>query len=129
MVPLLPVVPEPPSVLRVRADCGCRLFTAKLGVYLSHQLLDDRPRHTLQRSEARSRGSVASTVGRCNGFRTRSVKLASNRANRHTLKAAPAAAILVSESGATVKRRKRRNDPNPMLDRPAGHWASISAYR
>jgi hypothetical protein len=39
----------------------------------------------------------------CNGFRTRSVKLASNRANRHTLKAAPAAAIVVSESGATKK--------------------------
>ena len=35
--------PEPPSVLRVRADCGGRLFTAKLGVvvhYLPHQLLD-----------------------------------------------------------------------------------------
>ena len=35
--------PERPSVLRVRADCGGRLFTAKLGVvihYLPHQLLD-----------------------------------------------------------------------------------------
>ena len=35
--------PEPPSVLRVRADCGGRLFTAKLGVvvhYLAHQLLN-----------------------------------------------------------------------------------------
>ena len=31
--------PEPPSVLRVRADCGGRLFTAKLGV-VAHQLLD-----------------------------------------------------------------------------------------
>ena len=32
-----------PSVLRVRADCGGRLFTAKVAVvvhYLSHQLLD-----------------------------------------------------------------------------------------
>ena len=32
-----------PSVLRVRADCGGRLFTAKLAVivhYLPHQLLD-----------------------------------------------------------------------------------------
>ena len=31
------------SVLRVRADCGGRLFTAKLGIivhYLPHQLLD-----------------------------------------------------------------------------------------
>ena len=31
------------SVLRVRADCGSRFFTAKLGVvvhYLAHQLLD-----------------------------------------------------------------------------------------
>ena len=35
--------PEPPSVLRVRADCGGRLFTAKLGVvvhYLPHQMLN-----------------------------------------------------------------------------------------
>jgi hypothetical protein len=35
--------PERPSVLRVRADCGSRFFTAKLGVavhYLPHQLLD-----------------------------------------------------------------------------------------
>jgi hypothetical protein len=35
--------PEPPSVLRVGADCGGRLFTAKLSVivhYLPHQLLD-----------------------------------------------------------------------------------------
>jgi len=34
---------EPPSVRRVRADCGGRLFAAKLAVvvhYLSHQLLD-----------------------------------------------------------------------------------------
>jgi hypothetical protein len=92
---------------RARTDCGGRLFTAKLGVvvhYLPHQLLDDRPRHTLQRSEARSRGSVASTVGRVQRFKARSLKLASNRANRHTLKAAPAAAILVSESGAAHAR-------------------------
>ena len=35
--------PEPPSMLRVRADCGGRLFTAKFGVvvhYLPHQLFD-----------------------------------------------------------------------------------------
>ena len=35
--------PERPSVPRARADCGGRLFTAKLGVvvhYLLHQLLD-----------------------------------------------------------------------------------------
>ena len=34
---------EPSSVLRARADCGGRLFAAKLAVvvlYLSHQLLD-----------------------------------------------------------------------------------------
>jgi hypothetical protein len=37
--------------------------------YLPHQLLDDRPRHTLQRSEARCRGSVASTVGRVQRFK------------------------------------------------------------
>ena len=93
--------PEPPSVLHVRADYGGRLFTAKLAVvlhYLPHQLLDDRPRHTLQRSEA------ALSDG-CKGFRTRSLKLA-NRANRHTVKAAPAAAILVSESGATDETKK-----------------------
>src|SRR6478752_10329953 len=62
---------EPPSVLRVKGDCGGRLFTAKLAVVVHnvlHQLLDDRPRHTLQRSEARSRGSVASTVGRVQRF-------------------------------------------------------------
>ena len=38
-----PVDPKP-SVLHVRADCGGRLFTAKLGVvvhYLPHQLLDE----------------------------------------------------------------------------------------
>jgi hypothetical protein len=38
-----PVVAEPPSVPRVRADRGGRLFPAKLGVvvhYLPHQLLD-----------------------------------------------------------------------------------------
>jgi hypothetical protein len=69
--------PERSSVLRARADCGGRLFPTKLGVvthYLPHQLLDDRPKHTLQLSEARSRGSVASTVRRCNGLRTRSLK-------------------------------------------------------
>ena len=35
--------PEPLSVLRARADCGGRLFTAKFGVvvhYLPHQLLN-----------------------------------------------------------------------------------------
>ena len=35
---------ELPSVLRVKADCGGRLFPAKLAVvllYLPHQLLDD----------------------------------------------------------------------------------------
>ena len=38
--------PEPSSVLRARADCGGRLFAAKLGVvvhYLLHQLLDHLP--------------------------------------------------------------------------------------
>jgi hypothetical protein len=33
-------------------------------------------------------------------------QLASNRANRHTLQVAPAAAILVSESGATGETKK-----------------------
>ena len=35
---------EPPSVLRVRADCGGRLFTAKLAVVVhdsTHQLVDE----------------------------------------------------------------------------------------
>ena len=39
-----PVVAEPPSVLRVRAGCGGRPFTAKLPVvvhYLLHQVFDD----------------------------------------------------------------------------------------
>ena len=43
MGPRAPVDSETPSVLRVRADCGGRLFTAKLGIvvhYLPHQLLD-----------------------------------------------------------------------------------------
>jgi hypothetical protein len=31
---------EPPSVLHVRADCGGRLFAAKLHVDLPHQLLN-----------------------------------------------------------------------------------------
>jgi hypothetical protein len=42
--------------------------------------------------------SCSSRPNRFQCFRTRSLKLASNRANRHTLKAAPAAAIVVSES-------------------------------
>ena len=40
---LYPRRPEPPSVPRVRADRGGRLFTAKLGVVvhnLAHQLFD-----------------------------------------------------------------------------------------
>ena len=40
---LCPVVAELPSVLHVRADCGDRLFLAKLAVivhYLLHQMLD-----------------------------------------------------------------------------------------
>jgi hypothetical protein len=41
----------------------------------------------------------------CNGLRARSLKLASNRANRHTLKAAPAAAILAT--GETKKAAQR----------------------
>ena len=100
---------EPPSVLHVRADYGGRLFTAKLGVvvdYLSHQLLDDRPRHTLQRSEARSRGSVASTVGRVQRFKGSIAQARFQSCEPHTLKAAPAAAILVSESGATGETKK-----------------------
>ena len=28
--------PEPPSVLRVRADCGGRLFAAKLGIIIQN---------------------------------------------------------------------------------------------
>src|SRR5262249_38408082 len=63
----------------------------------------DRPRRTLQRLEARSRGSVASTVGRVQRFQDSIAQARSNRASRHTLKAAPAVAIVVSESGATKK--------------------------
>src|SRR5215467_7501834 len=85
---------EPTSVLRARADCGGRLFPAKLAVvvyYLPHQLLDDRPRHTLQRSEARSRGSVASTVGRVQRFKDSIAQARFQSCEPHTLKAAPAA--------------------------------------
>ena len=66
---------------------------------------------SLPRSGTIDRGTRCSGQERDlgDGLRTRSLKLASNRANRHTLKAAPAAAILVSESGATGERRKRRN--------------------
>ena len=56
-------VSEPPSVLHVRADCGGRLFTAKLGVvvhYLSHQLLD----HLL---------ADKTLLDGCKGLRTRSL--------------------------------------------------------
>ena len=60
-----------------------------------------RPRHTLQRSEARSRGSVASTVGRVQRFQDSISQARFQPCEPHTLKAAPAAAILVSESGAT----------------------------
>src|SRR5262249_20427019 len=65
-----------------------------------------RPRHTLQRSEAPLGDPSLALSDGCNGFRTRSLKLASKRANRHTLKAAPAAAIVVSESGATGETKK-----------------------
>src|SRR5262249_32276304 len=101
--------PEPPSVLRARADCGGRLFTAKLAVvlhYLPHQLLDDPSEAHAAAVRSAIYGSVASTVGRCNGSRTRPLKPASNGANGHTLKAAPAAAIVVSESGATGETKK-----------------------
>ena len=43
MGPVLQSRTEPTSVLRARADCRGRLFTAKLGIvvhYLPHQLLD-----------------------------------------------------------------------------------------
>ena len=55
---------QPPSVLRVRADCGGRLFTAKLGVVvhdLAHQLLD----HLL---------ADKTLLDGCKGLRTRSLK-------------------------------------------------------
>src|SRR5215831_549380 len=100
---------ERPSVLRARADCGGRLFTAKLAVvvhYLADQLLDDRPRHTLQRLEAPSRGSVASTVGRVQRFQDSIAQARFQPCEPHTLKAAPAAAIVVSESGATGDTKK-----------------------
>jgi hypothetical protein len=67
------------SVPRMRPDCTCRVFSTKLGIVVHN---------FVQR------------------FKARSLKLASNRANRHTLKAAPAAAILVSDSGATGETKK-----------------------
>ena len=67
---------------------------------------DDRStRCSCQKRNSLRDPSLALSDG-CNGLRTRSLKLASNRANRHTLKAAPAAAILVSESGATGETKK-----------------------
>ena len=44
--PSAPVEPEPPSVLRVRADCGDHHFTTKFAIgvdYLLHQLLNHLP--------------------------------------------------------------------------------------
>ena len=58
------VDPNPPSVLRARADRGGHLFTAKLGVVvhdLAHQLLD----HLL---------ADKTLLDGCNGLRTRSLK-------------------------------------------------------
>src|SRR6516225_3013995 len=105
--------PEPPSVLRARSDCGGRLFTAKLAVvvdYLSHQLRDDRPRHTLQRSEARSRGSVASTVGWVQRFKglDRSSSLPTVR-TVIPLRRLPPRRSWFQSPVPRVKRRKRRN--------------------
>ena len=105
--------PEPRSVLRARADCGGRLFTAKLAVvlhYLPHQLLDDRPRHTLQRSEARSRGSVASTVGWVQRFKglDRSSSLPTVR-TVIPLRRLPPRRSWFQSPVPRVKPRKRRN--------------------
>ena len=55
------------SVLRVRADCAGRFFVGSTPGRMKRW--HDRPRHTLHRSEARSRGSVASTVGRVQRFK------------------------------------------------------------
>ena len=62
---------EPPSVLRVRADCGGRLFAAKLGVvvhYSTHQMFDQ-----LLADQAILMAAPALLDG-CNGLRTRSLK-------------------------------------------------------
>ena len=59
---------EPPSVPRARADCGGRLFTAKLAVivhYLLHQLLD----HLLADNPI-----LLALLDGCKGLRTRSLK-------------------------------------------------------
>ena len=66
----------------------------------------DTPRASCGDHKRDLRDPSPAPLGGCNGLRTRSLKLASNRANRHTLKAAPAAAILVSESGATGETKK-----------------------
>ena len=84
-----------------------RLFTVKLDIVvhnLAHQLLnhllpDDRILLTVfaiasmtssASSAARSLGSVASTVGRVQRFKDSIAQARFHRANRHTLKAAPA---------------------------------------
>ena len=62
---------EPPSVLRVRADCGGRLFAAKLVVvvhYSTHQVFDQ-----LLADQAILMAAPALLDG-CNGLRTRSLK-------------------------------------------------------
>src|SRR5262249_52923436 len=82
---------EPISVLRARADYGGRLLPAKLSVVLrdlTHQMFD----HLLPDEP------ILLACQFCDCFRDR---LASNRANLIPLNAAPPAAILVSESGAT----------------------------
>src|ERR1700758_4348334 len=57
--PSAPTRSEPPSVLGAGADCGRRLFTAKLTVmvhYLPHQLLDHFDRGTRCSGQKRDLG-------------------------------------------------------------------------
>ena len=69
----------------------------------------DRPRHTLQRSEARSRGSVASTVGRVQRFGLdRSSSLPTVR-TVIPLRRLPPRRSWFQSPVPRVKRRKRRN--------------------
>jgi hypothetical protein len=102
--------PERPSVLRVRADCGSRLFKAKLGVFgitpgRMKRWRDRHRAHTLPRDPV-SACLPPTPLHRCIGLRVRSLNDPRDARlrpfNRHTLE--PAAA-----SGAN--RRIRHHPP------------------
>ena len=95
----------------LRADLRGSTFTAKLGVvaHYSYAALTARRIDRGTRCSGQKRDLEDPSLGLSdgyNGLRTLSLKPASNRVNRHTLKAALSAAILVSEFGATGETKK-----------------------